>query len=120
MRSRSDSPRGTSSDHRRSTDRRRRAWKNESQDFGSGTSFNMNLLRAAEPLIHRPFCPDRAILEGFSGSVAPCPLSVLAGRHDNGNLIYLTRAAVNNPNPSMKSERADLRERGAVAKKGGI
>jgi hypothetical protein len=29
-------------------------------------------------------------------------------RHDNGKLIYLTRAAVNKPNPSMKSERVVL------------
>jgi hypothetical protein len=32
----------------------------------------------------------------------PSMCSVLAGCHDNGHLISLTRAVVNNPNPSMK------------------
>jgi hypothetical protein len=36
------------------------------------------------------------------------PIISARRRHDNGNLIYLTRAAVNNPNPSMKSERIVL------------
>src|SRR6266568_4115684 len=59
----------------------------------------------AEPLINRPFCPGNAILAGFSSSFAQCPLSALAGRHDDGDLICLARRAVNNPNPSMKAER---------------
>src|SRR5215216_1308434 len=50
----------------------------------------------AEPLINRPFCPDKAILAGFSGSFAQCPLSVLAGRHDDADFICLRRRAVNN------------------------
>jgi hypothetical protein len=50
-------------------------------------------------LINRLFCPDNVLLVGYSGSFAQCPVSALAGRHDNGNLICLTRAAVNSPNP---------------------
>jgi hypothetical protein len=33
------------------------------------------------PLI-RPFCLDNVIQTRLSGSFAPCPVSVLAGRHD--------------------------------------
>src|SRR5881398_3704721 len=51
------------------------------------------------------FRPDKAILAGCSGSFAPCPLPALAGRHDAGDVIYLPRRAVNNPNPAMQSER---------------
>jgi hypothetical protein len=49
----------------------------------------------AEPLIHMSFCLDKPILAGFLGSFAPYPFSTLEGRHDSGNLICLTRAAVN-------------------------
>jgi hypothetical protein len=55
-------------------------------------------------VMHMPFCPAKAIWAGFSGSFAPCPFSALAGRHD-GDVLYLTRRAVNNPNLSMKSVR---------------
>jgi hypothetical protein len=69
-------------------------------------------------LINRSFCTDKAILAWFSGTFAQCPLSALAGRHDNGNLIcLLARAAVNYPYPSMKSECVGLYEKGTVAKK---
>jgi hypothetical protein len=34
--------------------------------------------------------------------------SALIGRHDGGDVISLTRCIVNNPNPSMKSERGVL------------
>ena len=44
-------------------------------------------------------CPDKAILAGVSGSFVPCPCSVLAGRHDDPDLICLTRQPVNNPKP---------------------
>jgi hypothetical protein len=44
-------------------------------------------------------------MPGFSGSCARCLLSALAGRHNHGNFISLTRRAVNNLNPSMKAER---------------
>src|SRR6266850_8559368 len=36
---------------------------------------------AVQPLINRPFCPDNAILAGFSGSLAPCPLSKHSERY---------------------------------------
>jgi hypothetical protein len=35
---------------------------------------------------------------------APCPFSALAGRHDDGGLVSLTRCAVNTPNSAMQSE----------------
>src|SRR4029450_7143833 len=41
---------------------------------------------------------------------------MLAGRHDNADVISLRRLPVNNPNPAMKFES----EKGAVAKKGGF
>ena len=40
-------------------------------------------------------------------------LPALAGRHDNGNLICLTRQPVNAPHPAIRTE-------SGVAKKGGI
>src|SRR6266446_2550438 len=61
----------------------------------------------AEPLINLPFCPDNAILVGFSGSFAPYPLSTIAGRHD-GDLVCLTRREVNPPNSSMPSARCSV------------
>jgi hypothetical protein len=60
--------------------------------------------RLVQPLIHVPFCPDKALLVRFYGIFARCLLSALASRHDNEDVICLTRRAVNNPNPSMKSE----------------
>src|SRR4030042_2039784 len=47
-----------------------------------------------EPLINLPFCPDNAILAGFSGSFARCPLSAILGYHYR-SLICLTRQKVN-------------------------
>ena len=44
---------------------------------------------------------------------------MLAGHHDIGDVIYLTRGAVNNQNPAMQSGRGVLCEKGAVAKGGG-
>jgi hypothetical protein len=70
----------------------------------------------ASPLIHMPFCRDNALLAGFSGSFAQDLLSALAGRHDDGDVISLTRRAVNNPN---SSQGYGVRE-SAVAKKGGF
>src|SRR6266487_4485378 len=43
-----------------------------------------------------------------SGSFTPCPLPVLAGRHDDETVISLTRLPVNTPNPAMKAERVVL------------
>jgi len=60
--------------------------------------------KVADAVIEAPFCPDNMLLAGFSGSFAQYPLPALAGRHDDGDVICLTRHAVNNPNPSMKSE----------------
>src|SRR5215471_11200624 len=51
-----------------------------------------------------PYRPDHAVLAGFSGSFTPCPLSALAGRHDDGDLLCLTRRAGNNPHSSVKSD----------------
>ena len=61
----------------------------------------------AEPLINRPFCPDRAILVGFSGRFAHYLLSTFSGRHD-GNLIGLTRRAVNHQNSLMTSAKCSV------------
>src|SRR5262249_49788177 len=38
-----------------------------------------------EPLIHMAFCPDKPIRAGFLGSFAPCSVSTLTGRHDDGD-----------------------------------
>src|SRR3712207_6099515 len=57
------------------------------------------------PWMRGPFRPPHALLAGVSSSVAPCVFSALAGRHDDGDVICLTRRAVNTPHPSMKSER---------------
>ena len=47
-----------------------------------GLSFPQSLvLSCFKPLIHLPFCPDNAVLVGFSGSFAQCPLSAISGRH---------------------------------------
>jgi hypothetical protein len=62
----------------------------------------------AEPLINVTFCPDNAILAGFAGSFAPCPLSAVLGRHDDGGVICLTRRAVNTQTPAMKTEPVGL------------
>src|SRR5215467_14487694 len=47
--------------------------------------------------LFKPFCPDNVILARLSGRVVPCPFSMLEGRHDDENLISLTRPAVNTP-----------------------
>src|SRR5437899_3045766 len=39
------------------------------------------------------------MLAGFSGSVAQSPCPALAGRHEDGDLIALTRPAVNTQTP---------------------
>src|SRR4030042_5254381 len=57
-----------------------------------------------EPLINLPFCPNNAIMAGFSGSFARCPLSAISGCH-YGSLICLTRQKVNSQNSSIKSDR---------------
>src|SRR6266436_3184482 len=48
-----------------------------------------------------PLCPGNALIAVSSGSFALYLLSVLVGRHDDADLISLTRRAVHNPNPSM-------------------
>ena len=58
-------------------------------------------------------CPDKPILAGVLGSFALYQLPALAGRHDNGNLICLTRQPVNTPHPAMRTE-------SGVAKNGGL
>jgi hypothetical protein len=45
-------------------------------------------------------------------------LPALAGRHDDENLISLTRPSVNNPNLIIQSERVVLGEQAIVSKKG--
>lgn len=55
-------------------------------------------------LIHVPSRSDNAILVGFSGGFAQYPLSSVSECYD-GDLICLRRRAVNNPNPSLQSER---------------
>ena len=63
----------------------------------SARCFLKNVLHVVhEPLLHLPCCPDKALLVGFSCSVAPCPLSAAAGRHDR-DLIGLAAAAVRKP-----------------------
>jgi hypothetical protein len=53
----------------------------------------------------------------FSGSFALYLFSDPAGRHDDEDLISLTRLPVNNPPPAMQSERVGLREKGVVSKR---
>jgi hypothetical protein len=64
-----------------------------------------------------PFCPDNEMLVRFSGSFALYLFSDPAGRHDDEDLISLTRLPVNNPTPAMQSERVGLREKGVVSKR---
>jgi hypothetical protein len=64
-----------------------------------------------------PFRPDNVILARFSSSFAPYLFSALAGRHDDEDLICLTRRTVNNLPPPMKSERVVLGEKGGVSKR---
>jgi hypothetical protein len=51
------------------------------------------------------FCPDKPILAGLSGGFDQYPVSALAGRHDDEDVICLTPPAVNNPHPAMQCER---------------
>jgi hypothetical protein len=51
--------------------------------------------------IHISSCPDKPILAGFVGSFALYQLPTLAGRHDDRDLISLTRQPVNTPHPAM-------------------
>src|SRR4029450_5665829 len=44
--------------------------------------------QVASLLIHVPFCPNNAIVAGFSGGVAPCSLSVIF-EHQHGNFYSL-------------------------------
>jgi len=60
---------------------------------------------SAYPLLSKPLCPDTVMLAGLSGGVAPCPVAALVERHDDANLICLTRQRVNNPKLAMQSER---------------
>jgi hypothetical protein len=43
----------------------------------------------AEPLINWPFCPDNAILDGFSGSFARYLLSAISWHYHSG-IVRLT------------------------------
>jgi hypothetical protein len=67
---------------------------NERMDRGSIGTVHA-LCEEAKPLMHMSFCPAKPIPVGFSGSFAPCSLPVLAGRHDDANVICLTRRTVN-------------------------
>jgi len=63
--------------------------------------------------MHMSLCPDKPMLAGVLESFAPYPCSSLATRHDNGNLIYLTRQPFNTPHPAIRAE-------SEVAKNGGF
>ena len=52
----------------------------------------------------------------MSGSFAPCPVPALAGRHDDADVICLTRGAVNTPHLAMRFES----EQGAVSNDAGF
>ena len=62
------------------------------------------LLIHAEPLIIKPFCPDKMIWVAFSGGVAPSPFSAIPGCHD-GDFICLIWHEVNSQNSLMTSTR---------------
>jgi hypothetical protein len=64
-------------------------------DSGMTTIFE----KLANLLINMPVCHDNMILEGFSGSFAPCPLSALSEHYD-GNLCCLMRREGNIPDYS--------------------
>src|SRR5262249_8926030 len=70
-----------------------------------GPLFGDTCLRAAEPLINRPFCPDNMILMGFSGSFARCLLSTLSG-YTSQNTLCFKQHQVNSLNSLMKSGRS--------------
>src|SRR5215831_11234156 len=61
--------------------------------------------------MHMSLCLDKPIMAGFLGSFAPCSVSTLAGRHDDADVICLTRVPVNNPTPAMQSERRALAQK---------
>ena len=63
-----------------------------------------SLSEEAEPLMHISFCPGNALLVRFLGSFTQYPLSALTGRHDDRDLISLTRPSVNTPYLAMKAE----------------
>ena len=70
---------------------------------------------------HHPRGLTEAYQENSCRTHAPRhTLPAFAGRHDDENLISLTRPSVNNPNPIMQSERVVLGEQAIVSKKGGI
>ena len=70
--------------------------------------FSAVCTKEAEPLIHMSFCPDKPILAGFLESFAPCSVSALAGRHNDGHLICLTCYTVNTPHSALQSEQIML------------
>src|SRR6266436_7670596 len=68
---------------------------------------------------HHPRGLTEAYQENSCRTPAPRhTLPAFAGRHDDENLISLTRPSVNNPNPIMQSERVVLGEQVIVSKKG--
>jgi len=70
---------------------------------------------------HHPWGLTEAYQENSRRTRAPRhTLPAFAGRHDDENLISLTRPSVNNPNPIMQSERVVLGEQAIVSKKGGF
>ena len=70
---------------------------------------------------HHPRGLTEAYQENSCRTPAPRhTLPAFAGRHDDENLISLTRPSVNNPNPIMQSERVVLGEQVIVSKKGGF
>jgi len=70
---------------------------------------------------HHPRGLTEAYQENSCRTPAPRhTLLAFAGRHDDENLISLTRPSVNNPNPIIQSGRVVLREQAIVSKKGRI
>src|SRR5215813_1818629 len=70
---------------------------------------------------HHPRELTEAYQENSCRTPAPRhTLPAFAGRHDDENLISLTRPSVNNPNPIIQSGRVVLREQAIVSKKGRI
>jgi hypothetical protein len=79
----------------------------QEDDTANDALFHACPSRESPLLIPIPFRPEKALLAGLSGSVAPCLFSAVLGRHAR-DVICLPRHAVNNLNPAMQSERVGL------------
>src|SRR6266566_8030569 len=64
-------------------------------------------MKDAQPLIHVSFCPDKAILVGFSGSFAKCLLSAISACHDGD--INMPNATQSQPPKLLDDVRQVLR-----------